>query len=344
MELPAALKAGLDQLFDGVPLNDIQRGAARLSQRYRAEIRDGQLHLNEELAVKAYLAARLPATYAAVRTSFEAVAEALPGFVPETLLDVGAGPGTALWAAKDCWPSITQGQLVETSESARKVGSVLAEQLSGIAPEWIAANAEANLGGLKPADLVTMAYVLDELSPASIGPLVSRLWALAATLVIVEPGTPAGWRRILAARAQLIGLGATIVAPCPHASPCPLAAPDWCHFARRVARSKLHRLAKGGDAPFEDEKYIFIAASRLPATASASRVLAPPRHGKAWIDLKLCQPNGEAAQAVVSKRDAERYRIARRLDWGDAFGMDEGGSDTSPPPATSSRPPRSGGR
>ena len=37
--------------------------------------------------------------------------------------------------------------------------------------------------------------------------------------------------------------GANILAPCPHARPCPLAAPDWCHFSARVARSRLHREA-----------------------------------------------------------------------------------------------------
>ncbi|TIW51192.1 MAG: methyltransferase type 11, partial [Mesorhizobium sp.] len=73
------------------------------------------------------------------------------------------------------------------------------------------------LDSLKAADLVSIAYVLDEVAPASLPKLVDRLWQLTAeTLLVVEPGTPAGWQRILAARQQLIAAGAHMLAPCPH--------------------------------------------------------------------------------------------------------------------------------
>ena len=88
-------------------------------------------------------------------------------------------------------------------------------------------------------------------------------------LLIVEPGTTAGWQRILDARAQLIADGAHILAPCPHALACPIAQPDWCHFSARVARSRVHRLAKEAEVPWEDEKFIYLAASRTPAVAHA---------------------------------------------------------------------------
>jgi ribosomal protein RSM22 (predicted rRNA methylase) len=72
---------------------------------------------------------------------------------------------------------------------------------------------------------VLLAYVLDELAPEARSRLVERLWELTGdVLVIVEPGTPAGWSRILDARQQLIAGGAAILAPCPHAAACPLAA------------------------------------------------------------------------------------------------------------------------
>ena len=55
-----------------------------------------------------------------------------------------------------------------------------------------------------PSDLVTLSYVLDELPPDAQGPLIDRLWALTkGALVVVEPGTPAGWNRILAVRQRL---------------------------------------------------------------------------------------------------------------------------------------------
>jgi len=320
MELPSALKAAVEKELEHIPLAALQRAASTLSQRYRAETRDGLLHLDVELAIKAYLATRLPATYAAVRTSLEAVADAVPGFAPQTMLDVGAGPGTALWAAADCWPTLRAARMLEASAPAHAMGKKLSAGLSSIESAWVGGDAAKDLSTQPPADLVTLAYVLDELQPAAIPALTEQLWAKTLhMLVIVEPGTPAGWRRILTVRRHLIEAGARIAAPCPHAAPCPLAEPDWCHFARRVARSRIHRLAKGADAPFEDEKYIFVAATRLPVSRQPARVLAPPQQAKGRVELKLCRPEGEWHDVLVSKRDGEAYRLARRLDWGDRF-------------------------
>jgi len=149
-------------------------------------------------------------------------------------------------------------------------------------------------------------------------PLIKQLWSLTTdTLLILEPGTPAGWRRILEARDILIAAGAHILAPCPHARACPLAEPDWCHFSARVARSRLHREAKGGTVPWEDEKFIYLAASRQPGTGIAARVIAPAQHTKAGLTLKLCRPDGSAEWRTIAKRDRDAFRTARKLDWGD---------------------------
>ncbi len=93
MELPSLLRQAVDASLEGVALADLKRASEVLSRRYRAETRDGRLHISDELAAKAYLAARLPATYAAVRASLESVAEMCPDFTPATMLDVGCGPG-----------------------------------------------------------------------------------------------------------------------------------------------------------------------------------------------------------------------------------------------------------
>ncbi len=319
MELPAALRAAVDRALEGVPLAELQRAADTLSSRYRAETRDGRLHLSDEMFANAYLATRLPATFAAVRASLESAAELMPAFEPTSLLDVGAGPGTALWAASDCWPTIASATMLEASQSIRKVGVELSAHSSVGNVEWRAADAAKSLEADK-ADLVTLAYVLDELSPAEGLALVERLWAVTSgLLVIVEPGTPAGWRRMMAVRSRVIELGAHLAAPCPHSQSCPIVEPDWCHFSRRVARSRLHRLTKRGEVPWEDEKYIFLAASRMPAEAFHARVLAPARGGSGKVHLKLCQKNGSIDEKLLTKRDGELFKTARRADWGDVL-------------------------
>lgn len=320
MELPGPLRQGVERLLEKVPLPVLKQAARTLSDRYRAELRDGRLHMAEEMAVKAYLATRLPATYAAVRASLDAVSDARPNYAPKTLLDVGAGPGTVLWATADLWPELEDAVLIEASAAVRRVGEALATDAMTARIAWLAGDVTIDLGDLEPADLVTLAYVLDEIAPASLPKLIDRFWQLTAdTLLIVEPGTPAGWQRILAVRRQLIEAGAHVLAPCPHQAPCPLAVPDWCHFSRRVARSRLHRLAKDADVPWEDEKFIYVAASRQPAPSRSARVIAPPKSGSGKVLLKLCEKDGGAGEKLFTKRDGDAFRLARRLDWGDTI-------------------------
>jgi ribosomal protein RSM22 (predicted rRNA methylase) len=318
MELPAPLRQGVERILEKVPLPLLKQAAKTLSDRYRAELRDGRLHMAEDMAVKAYLATRLPATYAAVRASLDALSAARPDYAPKTLLDVGAGPGTVLWAATDLWPGLERAVLLEASAAVRKIGETLAADAMTTTIAWLAGDVTIDLADLISAELVTCAYVLDEIPPASLPKLVDRLWQLTAdTLLIVEPGTPAGWQRILAVRRQLIEAGAHVLAPCPHNAPCPVSPPDWCHFARRVARSRLHRLAKDADVPWEDEKFIYVAASRQAASSHPARVIAPPKSGSGKVLLKLCEPDGSAGGKLFTKRDDDAFKVARRLDWGD---------------------------
>jgi ribosomal protein RSM22 (predicted rRNA methylase) len=318
MELPPLLRNAVDRALSGMPLDQLTATAAVLSQRYREERRDGKAHVASDREVLAYLAVRLPATYAAVRASFAAVAEARPDFAPKTALDIGAGPGTALWAAAECWPTLAEALLVEASPVFRAFGEQLAAEMQQPHTTWRTSDVAMDEINGGPSDLVTLAYVLNELAPEDRPRLVERLWRLTIdTLVIVEPGTPAGWQRILAARRQLIEGGAHVIAPCSHANECPLQPPDWCHFARRVARSRLHRQAKSADVPWEDEKFSYVVVSRKRATAVGARVIARPRKSSGRVTLKLCSPDGSAGDQLFSRRDGAQFRRASRSDWGD---------------------------
>jgi len=349
MELPSALRQAVDSALTGSSPGELARAAESLSARYRAEVRDGRMHLAEELAAKAYLAVRMPATFAAVRSAMQWVGEARPEWAPVSLLDVGSGPGTAIWAAESRWGSLREITAVESSGAIRRLGEFLGgarpledpERSRGAGalgivrdtgpnavgpsapggrapPTWLDLDVTAGLPGVAQHDLVTAAYVLNELSAEQQLALVDRLWALTAdTLLLVEPGTSAGWQRILAVRSRLIAAGAHLIAPCPHAHACPLVAPDWCHFSRRVARTRIHQLVKGAELAWEDEKYLYLAVSRLPlARAAGSRVLMPPRPASGRVALKLCTPVGTAERRLVTKREGEIFKRARRVEWG----------------------------
>jgi ribosomal protein RSM22 (predicted rRNA methylase) len=320
MELPAPLRQAVEEALEGVPPAELARAAEMLSTRYRAERRDGRRHLDDDRAVLAYLAARLPATYAATQACFAALAEVRPDFAPRSLLDIGAGPGTALWAAAARWPGLEAALLIEESPVMRRWGETLAAAVPIPRVAWRGVDIRQEPPDSNRHDLVVLAYVLDELEPALRPPLIERLWASTGDLLlVVEPGTPAGWQRILSARAQLLAAGAAMVAPCPHGAACPLRAPDWCHFARRLPRSRIHRQAKGAEVPWEDEKFIYLAVSRRPVPLPGARIIAPPRAGKGHVRLKLCRASGAAEERVVSRREGSAYKQARGAGWGEAL-------------------------
>jgi ribosomal protein RSM22 (predicted rRNA methylase) len=320
MELPPLLRQAIDRALDGIALADLAAAAAALSQRYREERREGALYVASRRDALAYIAVRLPATYAAVRASFDAIADARPDFAPQTMLDIGAGPATALWAAADCWPALADALLVEASPTLRACGEELAAEADLPHKSWRTADVASDAIDCAPRDLVTLAYVLNELAPQARPLVLERLWRLTAdTLLIVEPGTPAGWQRVLAARRQLVENGAHVIGPCPHARECPLQPPDWCHFARRVARSRLHRQAKGAEVPWEDEKFSYVALSRRPTLATGARVIARPRKASGRVTLKLCRPDGSAGDQLFSRRDGELFKHAWRSDWGSSL-------------------------
>src|SRR5262249_52658059 len=108
-----------------------------------------------------------------------------------------------------------------------------------------------------------------------------------------------------------------VAAPCAHDRACPLQAPDWCHFAQRLPRSRAHMQMKGADVPFEDEKFSYVVLTRTPIVQCAARVLAPPVVGKAEITAKICTPDGVTI-AKIPRRDKAAYARARRWHWGDA--------------------------
>jgi ribosomal protein RSM22 (predicted rRNA methylase) len=160
--------------------------------------------------------------------------------------------------------------------------------------------------------------MIGETNDAEQRALTELMWAKTRdTLLIVEPGTPAGYGRIIALREQLIASGAHVAAPCPHDGRCPLTAPDWCHFTQRLPRSRAHKQLKSAELPYEDEKFSYVALTRAPVAQHPARVLAQPVVTKVEVSAKLCTPDGLVI-AKVPRRARAGYARARRWRWGNA--------------------------
>src|SRR5262249_58436406 len=150
--------------------------------------------------------------------------------------------------------------------------------------------------------------------------VVDGAWRKAGALVvIIEPGTPEGFRRLHRVRVQLLDRGAYIVAPCPHHDTCPMfATGDWCHFAARLARTAQHRRLKSAPLGYEDEKFSYIAAARQPVDRPSSRVLRHPLVHPGHLRLMLCRAE-RPEQRTITKSQKPLWRYARHLGWGDAW-------------------------
>lgn len=317
-DLPAELKAALERKAEGRSRNEAARSAGVISQNYRGG-GDSKTIRTEDDAL-AYALARMPATFAATASCLASIEELRPDFSPSSLLDVGAGPGTATWAALQAFPSLHDFALIDSNTSLRDLALEFAQSGSGpSAMDYRQGDALKLLGGAESADLVIASYLIGELADAERANLADAMWSKTRdTLLIVEPGTPSGYARIIGLRARLIDNGANVVAPCPHDSACPVVAPDWCHFSQRLSRSRAHKHLKGADLPYEDEKFSYIAVSRHPPARRPARILTQPKVSKVAVTIKLCTTNGIEG-ANVLHRDKANYSIARKLNWGDAM-------------------------
>lgn len=322
MQLPPELRSAIAEQLEGVSRNLLSERAAQVSANYRAGGGSARV-MRDNLDALSYAVARLPATYAAVRNVLIRLNERNPAFTPHTLLDLGSGPGSATWAAIDQWPAIASITQIDANALLLELGRKLSASAAA-APFRNARIIQATLPAPQlndlTADLILASYTLAELPAPAIRTLLTTAWAnCTGALAIVEPGTPAGYERILLARTLLLERGAKILAPCPHQLPCPLVAPDWCHFVQRVQRTRDHMLLKSADVPWEDEKFSYLIAVRdsVFTPAGKDRILAPPEIRKTGIEAKLCRLDGGCEFVQIRKRDSAAFKKMRKKDWGD---------------------------
>lgn len=324
------LRSALAGLLDGLPPKQAAAAVERLIANYRGATPTDAPVLRDRSDVAAYAAYRMPATFEAVRAALDGLAEAASQWVPGSHVDVGGGTGAATWAVDATWDGPRTTSVLDWAEPALALGRELAGRSSSEAlrgADWRRAVIGSGID-LPDADLVTVSYVLGELTPEARRAVVAEAARAGQAVVLIEPGTPEGYLRIREAREQLIGAGLRIAAPCPHDGACPIeVGRDWCHFSARVSRSSLHRQIKGGSLPYEDEKFSYVAATRFPVAPVPFRITRRPQIRKGLVLLDLCGPeSGEAAgltRATVTKRHGDLYKAARDADWGQEW----------PPPA-----------
>jgi len=318
MDLPKDLIVNLESLLSKINLQKLSLSSQKISTKYREGKQGTAPYLTTEEERLAYLAARLPATYAANCAVLKEVVLRQPDFSPVSLLDIGAGPGTATWAAMQTFMQLKKFTLFEKDLGLISLGKRLMEGNSQLlaSSEWQQGDLEKE-PHFTPHDLVILSYSLGEI-PSQFWPfLLMQIWQNTnKILVIIEPGTPLGYERILKMRAELLKLGAQMIAPCPHNQKCPLLPGDWCHFSARLTRSFHHRQAKNASLGYEDENFSYLIMGKTPQLNPGGRILRSPEKHSGHVRLRLCTPEG-IEEKTISRKTKEKYAQARKAVRGD---------------------------
>lgn len=313
------IKANIQALVNELSFAEraqLKEASRRLSERYaQGSYEKAPLAKLERYA---YVLTRMPATRAAICSVLKELDERLPGWVPKSCADIGAGPATASWAALSYWPGIESFQLVEKDPQWIKLGQRLASSHPILSKSsWSEQDLCHNLT-FAASDLLIASYALQELSSSSYAALAQALFSKTnGCLVLLEPGTPKGFANLRLFRTLLLELGAHVLAPCTHTQACPLQGSDWCHFSTRLTRDDAHRFVKDVSLSYEDEKYAYLIVTREVKALPYARLIRAPIKRSGHVILDTCTKSG--LERTVISRSHKKYKQTKKLSWGSAI-------------------------
>lgn len=322
MGFPIELAGALECLLNkDISLVQLDKHAKEISKKYRENNNEGKRLVTEYDEAVAYALSRMPATYEAVSFSINKIIEN-NNFEINTVLDVGAGTGAATWAVYNILGE-KDFSLFEREDSMRKIGQTLMKEDNILEKaKWkkfdiIKDNIDNKY------DLLVVSYMINELPKNEIEKIIEKLWnATNKILLIIEPGTPNGFLNISNIRKYLLKKSGSLIAPCSHDGECKINKDDWCHFTCRVQRSKIHKKLKSGQSPYEDEKFSYIAFSRVNVKKVDNRILRHPIINKGFSEFKVCTKDG-IKSIKLSKKDGEIYKQSKKKSSGDSLNIEK---------------------
>ena len=311
MNLPFEISLLIEKLSENYSLPKLKDSAVNISASYQSEKSSGERIASSPIEVMSYALSRMPATFGSVSSALE---HSLPLLVDPiySLLDIGGGTGSSSLAASLLISSLKEITVIEREEEMIKLSK---EILRFQNVNYI--QQDATLKFDNKADLVCESYFLNELKEDQIFKEIDNIYdASNKYLLLVEPGTPKSYERMMKIRTYLINKGAYLVGPCSHMGDCPLKN-DWCNFVTRVNRTKIHKQLKEGSSPYEDEKFFYLFFAKTPQKPNKNRIIRHPIINSGFIDLKLCTKNEDIEVMRISKSQKDEYKKAKKSQVGD---------------------------
>lgn len=314
MEIDIELKEALEKQILDIENKKILENTQNIIKRYRENNSTGMklIHTKEEAIT--YSLYRMPSTYCAVYSALKHSLE-MQDFTINSCIDVGAGTGAASWAIHNML-GIDDITCLENDEIMMNSGKKIMKNTTLENVKWEKFNICTDEINQK-ADIVVTSYMINELIEEEKEEAILKMWASTNNiLLIIEPGTPNGFKNILKARDVLLKNRANILAPCCNNQKCNIDENDWCSFYVRVNRSGIQKRAKNGELGYEDEKFSYIAVSKTKAKTPKERILRHPQINTGFVKVKLCTSNG-VEEKIYSKKMGEIYKKIRKLNAGD---------------------------
>lgn len=319
MILPEKLIQAIEKKALEIPHKELFSAAKELSKRYRESSEKTEsyiLNVQEEIA---YLCLRMPATYAAIYYVLKTVFNQFPEEKITSILDLGSGTGAGFWAGSEVFDELNTYTFIEQNQNLLEMSLNLAKEAECKAA--LQSHLQTYTDKLKCSlhDLVLFSYTLCEVTEEEQKKaLQNAIEKTSNFIVVIEPGTPRGYKNLLKIRDLLLHEELHLLAPCPHKKQCPLASTDkWCHFYQRLPRTGLQKLLKEGSLGYEDEKFSYLVFSKKDLLKSKDRILFFPQKTSGFLKFTLCAKEGLLEEKTITKKDKEFFKKAKKLDWGD---------------------------
>ncbi|MBA3723331.1 MAG: hypothetical protein H0W89_00360 [Candidatus Levybacteria bacterium] len=328
--LPQPIENAIVSILSERDTSELDTKAHELHNKYTAQDKGNHKSYFQDFeSTVAYLALRVPATYAQSYATIANVHELVPSWQPKTILDIGSGPGTAIWAASEIWPSLTDATAIEQHNSLVSLGKQIATTAElSIATTWLRQDIREGIDEDDTTyDVVIIANVLNELSTTAADKLIGQaLNKTSGVLVIVEPGTPAG-SVIVQNAAKKLGKAGNLLAPYINNT---FFNDDnyYLHFSQKFIRPEFQRRLRQQmresslmASDWEDAKYTYTIISKLaPEITPWGRCVGPIQVQKGFLEIPVLTKDG-IEKIKVMKRYREQYNSAKNVKWGDVVSL-----------------------
>lgn len=335
LKLPNEITQGIEDILAEYDTLVWRERAIRLSKKYMNQRKgSADSYIADPLDVAAYFALRAPATFAQIYGALSQTCQLFPTWQPKTMLDLGAGTGSGLWAARQVFASIDDYTAVERDAHCARYGRELAKVIEHT-HRWIekdlARTAALPQESQESYDLVILSSVLNECTPETLRTILAYAWKrCAGVLLIIEPHATYGYATIADAQqyTKSISEEENLVAPYIDGQ---FVADESIYFSQRITRPEFLRMIRqeqrkqsattGGSvlaaSDWEECGFYYLAYSRQqPEILPQGRIASPTVVHKGYLERSILTHEG-VVQNSVQKRDKEAFRLAKKQRWGD---------------------------